>query len=152
MREYVGLSVIVMLMCFNIGVYIVDLSGFYDIEAPDSVTETAGPITEDEAGSFIAVLRGYAGVFTILSIAGISALIGTFTNIDPLRAAGIGTFLGTVLVTFSSSYGVINGFVNSITGNSSFAAIVASAVIGMFGFLILIFIIQLFTGGWRNIK
>lgn len=152
MKEYVGLSVIVMLMCFNVGMYIVDISGFYDISAPDSVDDTAGKIVDDSETSFLGIVRGYAGVATILSIAGISALIGTFTNIDPLRAAGIGAFLGTVLVTFTSSYSVINNFVQSVTGNSTFGIMVGGAVIGMFGFTVLIFIIQLFTGGWRNIK
>jgi hypothetical protein len=151
MKAYVGLSVIVMLLCFNVGMYIVDVSGLYDFEATDEAEDTAGELT-DADGTFLSKIGVWSGLASILTLAGISGIIGTFANIDPLRAAGIGAFFGTILVSFSSSYRIINGFASSITGNNALATTIAGAVVGMFALVIVIFVIQLLTGGWRNIK
>lgn len=145
MAEHIaGISIIIMLVCFNAGLYIVNASGLYT-----SPQIPEGQTPDELYGSSI-----IAFVATFSLVLGVSvgiAIVGGLVGADPLRIFGISLFCTSMLVMLNNSYGVLMDAAQSLT-----SATIATTVIGIFtafeAIMVLIFIIQLATGGWASNK
>lgn len=144
MGNAIGLSIIIMLVCFNAGLFIVDASGLYSgVEIPD------GSLPSDLSSGVDVTMVVAFSLTTLAGALGIG-IAGGLLGADPLRCAGIGAFVGSILVLFANSYKVINEVVANLAPSSSIGATIAMAFIGVEAILVLLFLYQLATGGWAS--
>ena len=145
MENAVGLGIIMMLVSFNAGLFIVYACGLYsDVEIP------AG---SEQAALSSAVSITTVVTFSLSTLAGAVGIgiAGGLIGADPLRCAGIGAFSGSMLSLFGNSYTVINEIVANLT-TSSMGSLIATTFIGIQAILVLMFMYQLATGGWASYK
>lgn len=141
MRSVVGLSIIIMILCFNLGLFIVSSSGLYsgvDIEEGSDIDNDSwsGRVLNFGILSLTGVLFGYA--------------LGALTSADPIKLAGIGLVASWLIPLYNNNYRVLNSISSSI--NSPIVSVIVTAFIGVQIIFIGIFLIQLTTGGWASIK
>lgn len=145
MKNAVGLSIIIMLVCFNAGLFIVSASGLYSgVHVPEG--DMPSTLSSDVGVSQVAI-------FSLTTIAGALGigLVGGLLGADPLKCVAIGAFSSSILVLFRNSYTIINEVVENLT-SAPIAGVIVTAFIGMQAILVLIFIYQLATGGWAAYK
>jgi len=148
MKNALGLSIIIMLFCFNIGMLVIDTAGLYegtdiDYEAGDVYDPTAS--YSGKAFNILAVL----GLGSLFGLAG--AIIAKAAGMDPLRAGTISGFVGFMIPMYNSTTGVVLQFAEDITGAASIAVIIAGIFLTVNVIFIGLFIYQIATNGWQSL-
>lgn len=151
MRNAVGLSIIVMLICFNAGLFLVDASGLYaGVKTPSGESPESGLSGGESNIDYITV-----SLLSISTIAGFGLGFGmglVAPGVDPLRCGGLTAFIGGMIGIFRSSYLVIDRIVDNLAPNSVIGSAVALVFIGFCSIIIFIFVLQLLLGGWATTK
>lgn len=132
MRAY---DILLMLLCFNIGMIItvnvfnLSLYSGYDF----TTTMTTGAIFGITAAIIAATALAYFGI-------------------NPITYIAVGTFIGTFVTLFTSSYTLLDNIAKDVDAGTDFA--VAGTFVGLiFAFevlFIIVGIIQWGTGGWKQ--
>ena len=146
MKVHVGLSIIMMIVCFNLALMITSSLGLYDMNSAYANEQQMQGITAYSSGLSLQVL--ISGGFGALVGLGISKLAGG--SVDTLRAIGISSVTTILIPLWANSYNILTQLANSIGGST--ASGIISIVIIFQILMVLIFVLQLATGGWLSVK
>jgi len=139
-----GINILMMLVCFNIGIYLVSLTGLYSVgEGIDPTTTTWG------------IVIGNLGLTALLTTAGAAggAIVSFLAGADPLRGGAIGLFAGVMTGMWTSVGSTFSTFANSVeTSGTGVVHISIGVFMAINGILIFLFFIQFAGGGWKAIE
>lgn len=139
-----GINILMMLICFNIGIYLISLTGLYNVGTGIDPTVTTWGI-----------VIGNLGLTALLTTAGAAggAIVSFLAGADPLRGGAIGLFAGVMTSMWTSVGTTFNSFANSIEPSGAGTIHVGIAVFMAFNVILLFyFFIQFAGGGWKAIE
>jgi len=149
MKNALGLSIIIMLFCFNIGMFVIDTTGLYaDTEIDYEASGVYDPTTEyniqeDFNSAQLLITIGIVG-----SLGVVGAILGKLAGVDPLRSGVISSFVTFMFTMFASTYSVLINFASDIGGGIAETIVTIFMVVQII--FIVIFIYQIATGGWQS--
>lgn len=152
MKGQIGLSIVIMIVCFNLGLMIINAAGLYNVpvdpEAEEAITSFSNKYMT--TGNLLVTMLVSGGTGALIGL-GIARVAGG--SVDTLRAIGITSFGTAILPLWYNSLNVMLGLADSLTGTSGgLASTIIIIFISFQVLMVVAFILQLATGGWLNVK
>lgn len=137
-----GWKVLGLLFCINFGIVVISFTGIWDIGV--------GAGSTYDIRTFVGTTIGFATIGA--GAAGGGALVANFfgAGVNVMLAAAIGAFTTTVINIFGNTHRVLSALAASIDDQQGLASILVVGYIGFCTLILLVFLYQMATGGWKS--
>ena len=129
-------------LCFSLGIHIV--KALFDISNGNFFSIGINSLWD--TGQLMRL--GIAGLLTGAVLGGATS---KFTNVNPLQAAGIGAFTGSIVPLFTNSYSLLLSIAETLDQTArGLAYIIIMGFIAFTIYSLFVFVIQMASGGWKS--
>lgn len=138
MKKPAGLSIIVMLLCFDIAMYIIAQAGLYTTDFSSNV------YNEKYYLSFYSIT-----IITIVGAILAASAASIFTNLNPQKVAVISGFIAFMVPLFSNLRLILITFAEAFDSGGT-ASMIVNGFIFFQLIMLLIFVYQIADSGWAS--